>query len=70
MVAPTDANVLITGESGTSKELVAREIHNHSGRKENPIIKVNCASIPRELYESKFFGHVIGNISYNLSIKN
>lgn len=63
MVAPTEANVLITGESGTGKELVAREIHNHSARKEKPIIKVNCASIPRELYESEFFGHVKGSFT-------
>ncbi len=63
MVAPTEANVLITGESGTGKELVAREIHNHSPRKEKPIIKVNCASIPRELYESEFFGHVKGSFT-------
>jgi formate hydrogenlyase transcriptional activator len=63
MVAPTQANVLITGESGTGKELVAREIHNHSARKKNPIIKVNCASIPRELYESEFFGHVKGSFT-------
>ncbi len=63
MVAPTEANVLITGESGTGKELVAREIHNHSTRRDGPIIKVNCASIPRELYESEFFGHVKGSFT-------
>ncbi|QPJ62446.1 MAG: PAS domain S-box protein [Candidatus Nitronauta litoralis] len=63
MVAPTDASVLITGESGTGKELVAREIHNRSSRKNGPIIKVNCASIPRELYESEFFGHVKGSFT-------
>lgn len=60
MVGPTDANVLITGESGTGKELVAREIHNRSARKKRTMIKVNCASIPKELYESEFFGHVKG----------
>lgn len=60
LVAPTDANVLILGESGTGKELVAREIHKRSNRKNKPLIKVNCASIPRELYESEFFGHVKG----------
>jgi transcriptional regulator with GAF, ATPase, and Fis domain len=60
MVAPTDATVLILGESGTGKELVAREIHNRSLRNEHPLIRVNCASVPRELYESEFFGHVKG----------
>lgn len=60
MVGPTDASVLITGESGTGKELVAREIHNRSARNRRTMIKVNCASIPKELYESEFFGHVKG----------
>jgi PAS domain S-box-containing protein len=60
LVAPTEATVLILGESGTGKELVAREIHKRSHRKERPLIRVNCASIPRELYESEFFGHVKG----------
>jgi len=60
MVGPTDANVLITGESGTGKELVAREIHNRSSRRNRTMIKVNCSSIPKELYESEFFGHVKG----------
>ena len=60
MVAPTDATVLILGESGTGKELVAREVHRGSRRAERPLIRVNCASVPRELYESEFFGHVKG----------
>ncbi len=59
-VAPTDVGVLISGESGTGKELVAEEIHRRSLRRERPMIKVNCATIPRELYESEFFGHVKG----------
>jgi transcriptional regulator with GAF, ATPase, and Fis domain len=60
MVAPTDATVLILGESGTGKELVAREVHRRSRRAERPLIRVNCASVPRDLYESEFFGHVKG----------
>ena len=59
-VAPTDAGVLISGESGTGKELVADEIHRRSLRRDRAMIKVNCATIPRELYESEFFGHVKG----------
>jgi transcriptional regulator with GAF, ATPase, and Fis domain len=60
LVAPTDASVLVLGESGTGKELVAREVHRLSRRAEHPLIRVNCASVPRELYESEFFGHVKG----------
>ena len=60
MVAPTDASVLITGESGTGKELIAHEMHKRSDRSTRRMIRVNCASIPRELYESEFFGHVKG----------
>ena len=63
MVAPTDANVLITGESGTGKELIAHEIQKRSPRSNRPLIRVNCASIPRELYESEFFGHVKGSFT-------
>ena len=59
-VAPTSANVLITGESGTGKELVARAVHRLSPRQGRALITVNCASIPRELFESEFFGHLKG----------
>jgi transcriptional regulator with GAF, ATPase, and Fis domain len=60
LVAPTSAPVLLQGESGTGKEPVARAIHEQSSRRHRPIIKVNCASIPRDLFESEFFGHVKG----------
>lgn len=60
IVAPTDSAVLIGGESGTGKELAARAIHNLSPRRGCALITVNCASIPRELFESEFFGHVKG----------
>ena len=60
LVAPTSAAVMITGESGTGKELIARAIHEASSRRDRPLIRVNCAAIPRELFESEFFGHVRG----------
>jgi PAS domain S-box-containing protein len=59
-VAETPANVLLQGESGVGKELVAHAIHVQSPRADGPLVKVNCASIPKELFESEFFGHIKG----------
>src|SRR5271157_4698628 len=60
MVAPTDAPVLLLGETGNGKELIAQEVHRRSRRKSGPLIRVNCACVPKELFESEFFGHVKG----------
>ena len=59
-VAATDSTVLLLGESGTGKELLAKEIHERGRRAQQPFVRVNCSAIPREMFESEFFGHVRG----------
>lgn len=63
LVAATEASVLILGESGTGKELIARALHDRSSRAGRAMVKVNCASVPRDLFESEFFGHTKGSFT-------
>jgi DNA-binding NtrC family response regulator len=62
-ISPNDATVLIEGETGTGKELIAEEIHNHSKREQGPLVVFDCGAVPRELIESALFGHVKGSFT-------